>query len=95
MIVETESAIYALDLVAMKLKRMPRDEPVEVDWPNMQHTARAIVASLRMDNEAIPFEFLAPLEVGQPAQFLLQIRDDGVQTIRTTTDVLKVIVTEE
>jgi hypothetical protein len=95
MIVETESAIYALDLVAMKLKRMPRDKVVEVDWPNMQHTARAVVASLRMDGEAIPFNFLAPLEIGKPAQFLLQIREDGVQTIRTTTDVLKIVVTED
>lgn len=95
MIVETESAIYALDLVAMKLKRMPRDAPVEIDWPNIQHTARAVVAALRMDGEAIPFNFLAPLEIGKPAQFLLQIRDDGVQTIRTTTDVLKIVVTED
>ena len=95
MIVETESAIYVLDLAAMKLKRMPRDKPVEIDWPNMQHTARAIVATLRMDDEAIPFNFLAPLEIGKPAQFLLQIRDDGVQTILTTTDVLKITPTEE
>lgn len=95
MIVETESAIYALDLVAMKLKRMPRDQPIDVENP--RDGLPAVVASLRMDEEAIQFEFLAPLEIGQPAQFLLQIRDDGVQrwVIRTTTDVLKIIVTEE
>jgi hypothetical protein len=93
MIVETESAIYALDLVAFKLKRFPRSEPVDVE--NSQHTLRAVVASLRMDGEAIPFSFLAPLEIGKPAQFLLQIRDDGVQTIRTTTDVLNIVITED
>ena len=93
MIVETESAIYVLDLVAFKLKRMPRDKPV--DWENSRHTARAIVATLRMDGEAIPFQFLAPLEIGKPAQFLLQIRDDGVQTVRTTTDVLNIVITED
>lgn len=93
MIVETETAIYALDLVAMKLKRMPRTKPIEVE--NSRHTLRAVVAALRMDGEAIPFEILAPLEVGQPAQFMLQIRDDGVKTFRMTTDVLKIIVTEE
>lgn len=93
MIVETESAIYALDLVAMKLKRMPRSRPIDVE--NSQHTLRAVVATLRKDNEAIPFEFMAPLEIGKPAQFLLQIRDDGVQTIRTTTDVLNIVITED
>jgi len=93
MIVETESAIYALDLVSMKLKRFPRDTVIEVENP--RDGLPAVVAALRRDEEAIQFEFLAPLEIGKPAQFLLQIRDDGVQTIRTTTDVLKIVVTEE
>lgn len=92
MIVETESAIYALDLVAMKLQRFPRDRPIEVENP--RDGLPASVATLRMDEDAIQFEFLAPLEIGKPAQFLLQIRDDGVQTIRTTTDVLNIVVTE-
>lgn len=93
MIVETESAVYVLDLAAMKLRRTPRDAPIEVETP--RDGLPAAVASLRMDAEAIPFNFLAPLEIGKPAQFLLQIRDDGVQTIRTTTDVLKIVVTED
>lgn len=93
MIVETESAIYVLDLVAFKLKRMPRDKPVEVENP--RDGLPATVADLRMDGNAIPFQFLAPLEIGKPAQFLLQIRDDGVQTIRTTTDVLNIHITED
>ena len=93
MIVETESAIYALDLVSMRLKRTPRDAPIAVENP--RDGLPAAVASLRMDAEAIPFTFLAPLEIGKPAQFLLQIRDDGVQTIRTTTDVLNIHITED
>lgn len=93
MIVETEGSIYLLDLVAMKLERFPRDAPVVVE--NSPHTLPAAVAALRKDGEAIPFEFLKPLKVGEPAQFLLQIRDDGVQTIRTTTDVLNIHITEE
>lgn len=93
MIVETETAIYALDLVSMRLKRFPREAPIEVENP--RDGLPALVANLRMDREAIPFEILAPLEVGQPAQFMLEIRDDGVRTFRMTTDVLKIIVTEE
>ena len=93
MIVETETAIYALDLTVMKLKRFPRDTPIDVESP--RGGLPAAVAALRMDGEAIPFEILAPLEVGQPAQFMLEIRDDGVKTFRKTTDVLKITITED
>jgi hypothetical protein len=92
-IVETETAIYALDLTAMKLQRFPRDRPIEVENP--RDGLPAAVAALRMDGEGIPFEILAPLEVGQPAQFMLEIRDDGVKTFRMTTDVLKITITED
>lgn len=91
MIVETETAIYTLDLVAQTLVRYPRDEVVETGV----HELPAAIATLRKDRQEIPFNFLAPLEVGKPAQFLLQIRDDGVQTVRVTTDVLNIVVTEE
>lgn len=88
MIIETESARYVLDLVAMRLKRYPRDSPV------FSEAAAALppaaVAQLRKDGDAIPFQFLGKPEVGKPAQFLLQIRDDGVPTIRTTTLVLNI-----
>ena len=86
MIIETETAIYSLDLIHMRLRRIPRDEVVETGV----HELPAAIAALRKDHEEIPFEFLAPLEVGKPAKFLLQIREDGVQTVRTTTDVLSV-----
>jgi len=88
-IVETETAIYVLDLAELRLKRYPRDEPLELE--EYEHLAPAAVAKLRKDGEAIPFNFLKPLKVGEPAQFLLQIRDDGVQTARTTTNVVRII----
>ena len=87
MIVETETAVYLLDLVLGKLRRYPRDAVVEVENPRGGIPAE--VASLRQDGESLPFEFLAPLEVGKPAQFLLLL-DGGVTTIRTTTDVISV-----
>jgi hypothetical protein len=93
MIVETESAVYTLDMAAMKLKRTPRDAPIEVEKP--RDGLPAAVVDLRKDGEAIPFQFLAPLEIGKPAQFLLEIRNDGVHTIRTTTDVLRIYGAEE
>ena len=86
MIVETETAIYSLDLIHMRLVRFPREEIIQTGV----HELPAAIAELRKDRQEIPFEFLAPLEIGKPAEFLLQIRDDGVQTVRTTTDVLSV-----
>lgn len=51
MIVEAESAIYALDLVSMRLKRMPRDSPIVVENP--REGLPAVVASLRLDGEVL------------------------------------------
>lgn len=92
MIVETESAIYVLDLVLGKLQRFPRDKPIEVENP--RDGLPAAVVPLRQDGKAIPFEFLAPLEVGKPAQFLLLL-ENGVTTIRTTTDIINIKVEEQ
>ena len=76
MIVETEASSYELDLAAMRLRRVPKADGKPGHWA---------ASRLRKDAEWIEFEFLAPLEIGKPAQFLLVIRNDGVRTIRTTT----------
>ena len=44
---------------------------------------------LRKDSEPIPFQLIGNVTIGHPARFLLQIRDDGVVTVRTTTPVMK------
>jgi hypothetical protein len=76
MIVETEASTYELDLAAMRLCRRPKPQGGSGHWA---------ASRLRRDAEWIEFEFLAPLEIGKPAQFLLVIRNDGVRTVRTTT----------
>lgn len=81
MVVETEASTYELDLTAWRLRRIPKSDGLSGAWA---------AARLRRDAEWIPFEILAPLEVGMPAQFLLIIRDDGVRTVRTTTPVLSI-----
>jgi hypothetical protein len=78
MIVTTEASTYELDIERMWLRRLPK---IEGD------TGVFAAAKLRRDAEWIDFEFLAPLEIGKPAQFLLVIRNDGVRTVRTTTPV--------
>lgn len=88
LIVETETAKYLLDMVRLKLKRFPKDEPLRLE--EFRHLPPAAVEDLRKDGEFIPFNFLKPLKIGEPAQFLLQLRNDGVQTIRTTTNVISI-----
>jgi hypothetical protein len=92
-IIETETAIYLLDREVAVLKRFPRDAPLDVE--NSPHALPAAVAALRKDGEAIPFKLLSPMAVGKPVIFQLQIRDDGVPTIRTTTDVVRITVAED
>jgi hypothetical protein len=82
MIIETVTAIYHLEEEQGVLYRFPREEsenPVDHD-----------VAELRRDALPIPYEAVGTLRVGQPAQFLLRIRDDGVRTIRTTTPIVSI-----
>lgn len=77
MILSTEGAIYVIDTVEKILTRYPREGGDSIEDFR--------VSSLRKDGEPIPYLAVGTLRVGQPAQFVLQIRDDNVQTIRTTT----------
>jgi hypothetical protein len=91
--VETETAMYLLDVRAGTLQRHPRPEPIRM--PEYSHLPPAAVADLRRDGEDIPYTLLAPLEEGKPARFMLQLRDDGVSTLRTTTNVIGIHATED
>jgi hypothetical protein len=82
-IVQTETAVYVLDTPSRMLTRYRREEAPE-GWPS--------ASQLRRDGERIPYELHPhmPLTVGEPAVFILQIRDDGVKTVRTTTPVISI-----
>lgn len=87
--VETETAVYVLDRTMGILVRYPRNEALKLE--DYKDLPPAAVAALRRDERVIPYELVGELVVGKPAQFLLQIRNDGIPTIRTTTNVVKVI----
>lgn len=82
MIVQTESAVYVLNPLEGVLTRYPRTE-LDREWA---------VAELRKDHQIIPYKLHPrfPLEVGKPAVFILNIRNDGVETVRTTTPVIAI-----
>lgn len=83
MIVQTETAVYVLDTASEMLTRYRREVAPE-GWPS--------ASQLRRDGERIPYRMHPgkPLAVGEPAVFILQIRDDGVETVRTTTPVVSI-----
>lgn len=77
MIVQTEGAVYVLNPADGVLTRYPREE-FNSEWE---------IAKLRMDHQNIPYRLAKPLVIGEPAVFILNIRNDGVETVRTTTPV--------
>ena len=81
MIVKTQTAVYVLDVPMGVLRRYPLENLVNHGWP---------VAELRKDTQAIPYKLVRPPVVGEPAEFILEIRNDGVPTLRTTTPVTEI-----
>lgn len=80
MIIETETAVYHLE----------EDKGVLFRFPKQEGTVDHDVAELRRDALPIPYKILVAPVIGAPMQFLLQIRTDGVTTIRTTTPVVSI-----
>ena len=81
--VRTKTAEYRLDFDNGLLIRNPVGVPAGEPeaWP---------VADLRLDKESIPFKLLGDIEVGKPLQVLLDIRKDGILTVRSTTPVVSI-----
>ena len=78
MIIETVTAVY--HLTEGMLTRYPKEEGTE------DHD----VAELRRDSFSIPYRILHGPVIGEPMQFMLLIRTDGVPTVRTTTPVISI-----
>jgi hypothetical protein len=78
--VTTETSTYLLDLDRQHITRMPDAGAGSV--PGLGPVA---VATLRRDYESIPLLDLISCELGSRMQLLLDIRGDGIATLRTTT----------
>jgi hypothetical protein len=63
------------------LTRYPREEPSSAGYER---------ADLRQDGEPLPLLGIIQAEVGTPAVFLVDVRHDGIPTLRTTTPVLTI-----
>ena len=78
LIVTTESGSYIIDLEKETAIRTPRKDidPTEV-----------YTADLRRDNEEVKLLSLITLKYNEPMVMMLDIRKDGIETLRTTTKV--------
>lgn len=85
MIVLTETSKYIIDHQACTATRVDGyGAGLVADLPEVY------VAALRMDREPIPLLGMSKPVVGEPMSLLLDIRRDGVLTVRTTTVVREV-----
>jgi hypothetical protein len=75
-LVETTSAAYVFDMDARTIVRRPKERSA---WP---------IAELRKDEQVIPLIKLPwSAMVGWPLQMIIDVRGDGVVTVRNTTPV--------
>lgn len=79
----TETSAYLLDYDAMTATRLP-GRGAGLD-PQMG--TEPLLADLRRDAEAIALLEKPTLVVGQPMTLLLRVREDGITTVRRTTNI--------
>lgn len=78
--VTTETSVYLLDLNAKRVTRVP-----DAGAGPPPGLSPAPIASLRRDNESVPLLELITCAIDEPMRMLIDIRRDGVGTLRTTT----------
>lgn len=79
--VRTATSTYVLDLNESTLSRYP-SRTAPQGWPSP--------AQLRKDGEHIPLLGFSTIAVGRPMLLILDIRRDGVQTVRQSTEVISI-----
>jgi hypothetical protein len=78
--VTTETSVYLLDLAARQLIRVPDAGTGNPDGP-----PPIAISSLRRDHEPVALLRVLHCELGAPMQLVLDIRRDGIPTLRATT----------
>ncbi|MBE4719544.1 hypothetical protein [Pseudarthrobacter sp. AB1] len=84
LVVTATGSHYVLDLKARTVKRQMAAGPPLVDYLD------AGFSQLRRDGEALELLMLESCAVGASAQYWIQVRDDHIPTLRTTSPVLRI-----
>ena len=85
-VVETQTSRYLIDLDQNYLLR----EPGGGDAGSMEPVNLYFIAQLRRDGTQVPLLELSQCRVGSPLLVLLDIRGDGVETLRRSTPVASI-----
>lgn len=80
--VETISAFYRIDMRDGLIVRTRKAIPAHADWPE--------ASLLRLDGDCMSLLAIFLCQPGVGMEVLIQLRDDGVQTIRQTTPVVAI-----
>lgn len=78
--VTTETSVYLLELDLKQVTRVP-----DAGAGPPSGFSPAAIASLRRDHEPVPLLKLITCAVDEPMRMLIDVRRDGVCTLRTTT----------
>jgi hypothetical protein len=62
----------------------------KLDPANMTVVRSNSIHEMRKDEEPVPMSFFAIGEIGEPLVMAIEVRDDGVGTIRTTSAITKI-----
>lgn len=83
--VTTETSLYLIDLDAGLVTRVP-----DAGAGTLPGLSPVAIASLRRDHEQVTLIKLIECELERPLRMLLDLRRDGVVTLRTTTCVREI-----
>jgi hypothetical protein len=78
--VTTETSVYLFDVDDRHVTRVP-----DAGAGAIQGASRVVVAYLRRDYERLPLIAIAQCKVGAPLRMVLDLRGDGIPTLRETT----------
>lgn len=80
--VTTETSLYLIDLDAKVVTRVP-----DAGAGRLPGASPVAISSLRRDHEAVCLVELMDCELDRPLRMLLDMRGDGVPTLRVSTHV--------
>ncbi|MFD1210746.1 hypothetical protein ACFQ36_01660 [Arthrobacter sp. GCM10027362] len=83
--------VYLLNLTPGRrtLTRLPARDQATADY------ARIPVADLRRDGETLPLLSIGRLQLGHPGTLVIDVRRDGIPTLRNTTPVVAIVRLED
>lgn len=82
LLVRTETSVYKIDFDENKVVRNPQE--------GLELPDDVILSELRKDDEAIDLISIQEIVLGEPMIMVLDIRKDGIPTLRHTTYVTEI-----